>query len=136
VFCADALKFARLMNGTNTNDYADTYDAGDQQHVGKRRKTAKAERLRFDEALCWLMSDARGRRFMWNLLGRAGVFRISMAPNPLVTAFNEGRRDLGLGLIADMTRLCPGQYGVMQSEAQVVPDKVTTTDGSGETDGQ
>ena len=61
----------------------------------------KAARRRSAEALRWLMGDARGRRFVWGLLGNAGLFRSSMAPSAELTAFNEGRRDLGLALLAE-----------------------------------
>ena len=117
------------MNATTTNDSSDAYDAGNQRHVERRQKAAKVERLQLDEATRWLMGNAQGRRFVWSLLGKAGVFRSSMAPSAEATAFNEGRRDLGLGLLADVMRLCPEQYGRMQSEAQAKPTsaKAATT---------
>jgi hypothetical protein len=138
VFCANALKFARLMNGTTTtgDEPSDVYDAGNRRHVERRQMSAKVERQQLDEALRWLMSDIRGRRVVWELLGKAGVFRSSMAPSPETTAFNEGRRDLGLGLLADVTRLCPDQYGRMQAEAHAMPKRVTETASTGEIDGQ
>jgi hypothetical protein len=101
----------------NTNDSTPAYDAGDPVHVERRRKSAKTTRLQRNEDLRWLMGDARGRRFVWNLLAKAGVFRSSMGASAELTAFNEGRRDLGLVLLADLMRLCPDQYGRMQAEA-------------------
>src|SRR5580692_7555695 len=102
------------------NDTVETsspYDAGDRRHVERRARRARTARLQRSADVRWLMGDARGRRFVWDLLGRAGLFRSSMAVSAELTAFNEGRRDLGLGLLADLTRLCPEQYGRMQAEA-------------------
>jgi len=77
------------------------YDAGDRRHVERREKTAMTARLQHNE----------------DLLAKAGLFRSSLGTSPELTAFNEGRRDLGLAVLADMMRLCPGQYARMQAEA-------------------
>ena len=65
------------------------------------------------------MGDLRGLRIVWSLLGKSGVFRSSMAGSPELTAFNEGRRDIGLALLADVKRLSPENYALMQSEQAV-----------------
>ena len=101
----------------NTTHQNAAYDAGDRRHVERREKTAKAARLQRNEDFRWLMGDARGRRFFWDLLAKAGLFRSSLAGTAELTAFNEGRRDLGLALLADLMRLCPEEYGRMQAEA-------------------
>lgn len=71
-----------------------------------------------DAALGWLMADGRGRRVVWRLLGDAGLFRSSIGPTPEITAFNEGRRSLGLALLADLSRVCPERFTEMQQEAR------------------
>jgi hypothetical protein len=101
----------------NTNEQSAAYDAGDRRQVERREKTAKTARAQRGEDLRWLMGDLRGRRFLWELLGRAGIFRGSMGPSAEVTAFNEGRRDLGLVVLADLMRVCPELYARMQAEA-------------------
>jgi hypothetical protein len=98
-------------------DHDARFDAGDRRHVARREKKSKARRRRSAEALCWVMADPRGRSVVWKLLGKAGLFRSSMAPSAELTAFNEGRRDLGLGLLARVMRHCPEQYVRMQAEA-------------------
>src|SRR5471030_1460460 len=87
--------------------YDTPYDAGDRRHVERREKTAKTARLQRNEDFRWLMGEQRGRRFVWDLLAKAGLFRSSLGISPKLTAFNEGRRDLGLSVLADMMRLCP-----------------------------
>lgn len=101
----------------NRNGNATTYDAGNQQHVQRKSKAAKARERRLDEAFRWLMGERRGRLLMWHRLSEAGVFQTSMAPSPELTAFNEGRRDLGLRDLATLMRLCPAQFARMQAEA-------------------
>lgn len=57
-----------------------------------------------------------GRRIIWRLLDRAGVFRLSFTDNPLTTAFNEGRRNEGLRLLMQMQTSCPENYSLMLKE--------------------
>lgn len=68
------------------------------------------------EAFGWLMTDKRGRRLVWGQLVRAGVFGLSFSSDALVMAFNEGRRNEGLALLAKIHSLCPELYTVMISE--------------------
>jgi hypothetical protein len=69
----------------------------------------------------WLMSDARGRRFMWSTLGACGLFRTSFNHLPGQTEFNEGQRNAGLLLLGRINTLCPEQYGVMAAENAPTP---------------
>ncbi|MDR1351522.1 MAG: hypothetical protein LBJ59_12250 [Zoogloeaceae bacterium] len=66
----------------------------------------------------WLMSDKRGRRVVWRLLERAGVLRSSFATDPLIMAFNEGRRDYGNYVFSVVNAVCPEFYRLMQEEAK------------------
>ena len=68
------------------------------------------------EDLKWLMSNKRGRRFMFRLLERAGVWRSSFNTNALAMAFSEGTRNEGLKLTADLTTHCSDRYGEMLKE--------------------
>jgi hypothetical protein len=102
----------------NTNDTTPAYDAGEQRHVARRAKTAKATRLQDNDDFRWLMGDARGRRLVWHWLAAARIYESSMGPSPEATAFNEGRRNAGLVLLADVNRICPADYATMMVEAQ------------------
>lgn len=64
----------------------------------------------------WMMNDARGRRIVWRQLADAGVFRSSFSPDAMQMAFNEGRRDGGLKLLAQIDSLCPEHYSTMMKE--------------------
>jgi hypothetical protein len=106
---------------TNTPDLRGDlpgYDAGNPRHVERKGKAHRHYERQLVEAFKWLMGDARGRMLMWKRLGDAGVFRCSMAPTPEMTAFHEGRRDMGLRDLGEIMRLCPEQYTRMTAEAQ------------------
>lgn len=66
--------------------------------------------------LKWLMSSKRGRRIVWRLLDRTGVFRLSFNTNAMTMAFAEGNRNEGLRTLAQIHALCPELYHVMVKE--------------------
>jgi hypothetical protein len=66
--------------------------------------------------LRWVMSNKRGRRFVHSLLEQAGVYRLSFMADPHVTSFNEGQRNLGLAVLAQLTEHAPESYALMLSE--------------------
>jgi hypothetical protein len=65
----------------------------------------------------WLMGSRRGRRIVWGAIERAGVFRSSFNTNSMAMAFNEGRKNEGLRVLAKINALCPDLYAVMAKEA-------------------
>lgn len=67
----------------------------------------------------WLMGSKRGRRIMWRLLERTGVYRSSFTGNS-ETFFREGQRNVGLMLMAQIHEVCPDQYAMMLKEQQNV----------------
>lgn len=64
----------------------------------------------------WLMSDSRGRRFMWKTLGDCRLFQPSIGPTDAVTNYNEGQRNVGLLLLRQINDLTPSLYAVMAAE--------------------
>ena len=66
--------------------------------------------------LKWVMSNARGRRFVAGLLDRAGVFRSSFSTNALQMAFSEGNRNEGLRLLDQLMCHAPDRYAEMLKE--------------------
>lgn len=68
--------------------------------------------------LAWLLSDARGRRFVWRLIADAGMFRsISPSRTERESAFNEGARNTALRLWGEIGETCHDRLLMMQSEA-------------------
>lgn len=70
------------------------------------------------DELLWLMSDKRGRRFMWRLLTRAGIYRTSFTGEALSAAFAEGKKQEGLHQMTLVSKHCLSRYIEMQKEAQ------------------
>lgn len=68
------------------------------------------------EDIKWLMSSPRGRRLAWWLLEKAGVNRTSFSNSGSVMAYNEGRRTMGLMVLADIISVTPDRYMEMLQE--------------------
>ncbi len=64
------------------------------------------------------MFDPEGRMWMWDLLTLCGIFHSSFSIDALRCAFNEGRRDIGLRLLAEINQLSPEFYIRMVQENQ------------------
>lgn len=65
----------------------------------------------------FIMSSPQGRRFMWRLLDKAGVFRSSFTGNSQ-TFFLEGQRNIGLVYLLMIQEHCPERYNEMVKEQQ------------------
>ena len=96
--------------------------------IGQERtaaRSAEEERLAKEKEtgdLRWVMSTKQGRRFMWRLLSRAGVFQSSFSTNNAVMAFNEGNRNAGLQQLNDVMEACPDRYTEMLAEQKDAKD--------------
>jgi hypothetical protein len=64
-----------------------------------------------------ILESDYGRRFVWRYLTTAGVFQTSFTGNS-TTFFNEGRRDVGLKILADVMEAMPDAYIQMAKESQ------------------
>ena len=72
------------------------------------------------EDIIWLMSQPRGRRFIWRLLERTGLHRSSFTGNS-TTFFNEGQRNVGLLIQAELLEHCATDYVTMLLEQKDYP---------------
>lgn len=87
-------------------------------HAAQRERHSKAlaeQQIEADD-IRRLMSSKWGRRFMCRLLDTAGVFKLSFHSNAMTMAFNEGNRNFGNRLLADITKYCPDRYMEMLKE--------------------
>lgn len=96
------------------------YDPTDVRGQEREREQAQTQ-IRLaeeteDSDLKWLMGSRRGRRVVWRILDRAGVFRLSFSTDPLAMAFAEGSRNSGLRMLAQLHELCPKRYMAMVRE--------------------
>ena len=105
------------------NDGRDSLgELGSQAQEERRNRSVRSRQQRHDSALCHVLDHALGRALVWAILERARVFHLShTAGDPYLTAFGEGRRDIGLWLLADVMRLRPQAYARISEEAQAPP---------------
>ena len=94
-------------------------NAADTRSIRKAKQSEKQQHDRDRKDLRDVLSTIQGRRFVWKQLEQAGVFRLSIAfGESQRTDFNEGRRSLGLALMAEIHALDPALYVQMAREAQ------------------
>ncbi|NDD53499.1 endopeptidase [bacterium] len=89
--------------------------SGQKKHRENLKKSSTIKKKIEAEDLKWVMGNKRGRRFAWRLLDRAGIYRTSFTGNS-TTFFNEGMRNIGLMLVADIHEACPEAYALMIKE--------------------
>lgn len=93
-----------------------TYDASDPKQVGEKAKEAKAAQSARVNFLVSAMSTREGRLWIRDLLESTKVFQTSFSPESLKMAFNEGERNIGLRILADVMTSCPDRYIEMMKE--------------------
>ena len=99
------------------NDKTKSYNAADEDGVKTRKRKDEQVRERELADLKLVMESTEGRRFIWRLLDRAGVFRTSFTGNS-TSFFNEGQRNMGLIVLADVHEACAERYIQMMKEAK------------------
>lgn len=85
---------------------------------GNRKALSRREEEVQDVAM--LLASRTGRRFVWRYLTLCGVFKTSFDNSGSVTAFNEGQRNIGLRLMADVNDAAPDSYQVMLRESKEI----------------
>lgn len=92
----------------------------DEENAEERKAREAANeilRKRDIEDIQHVMGSEQGRRVLWSLLEKGGVFGPCFTNDPYVTAFNEGQRNLALMLFQRVMAHCPDQYLKMAAEA-------------------
>lgn len=93
-------------------------NAADRKSIRAAEKAARiAARQRYD-VITQIMSTSYGRAWLWDHLSSARIFCTThVAGDPNASAFQEGRRSLGLELFADILAACPDMYIQAMREA-------------------
>lgn len=96
------------------NDPTDLHGAEDREALDalKDKEALKREVKEFKD----LMATAAGRRFVYGLLAKAGVYRQAFTTNGALTNFNEGRRSVGLEYLAMINDHCLNEFVLMLQE--------------------
>lgn len=93
------------------------YDASDPKKVKAARKKEKFIDKTYLNDMKYILSLKQGRRLIWKYMENAGIFRTSFTGNS-TTFFNEGRRDIGLQILADVMAADPDKYILMSKESE------------------
>lgn len=91
---------------------------GQEKDAEDESLQARELRRRELDDLKWLMGHAQGRRFVWRLLDRAGIYRTSFNTSGSVMALNEGRREMGLFVLAEVGEAAPEGFLKLLRENQ------------------
>lgn len=84
-------------------------NAADENQIKIERERNKFKQDTEDNDLKFLLSTDQGRRFIWNMLEKCGVFKSSFTGSS-ETFFLEGQRNIGLKLMSDIMRVDPESY--------------------------
>jgi len=92
-------------------------NAADKKQVDEAKGKENRSRDQELEDLRQVLSTRQGRRFYWNLLSFCGVFESSFTGNSQ-TFFLEGKRTVGLKMLANLNDAQPEAYVTMMNEAK------------------
>ena len=94
-------------------------DVGDQRQVKDRKVQHKLRRQREVEKLGQMLKDKDNRAFVWRILENCGVYHTSFTGNDATTNFNEGKRQIGLMILEELSEVDPSAFSLMQREAKM-----------------
>ena len=92
-------------------------DLDDPKKVKRKEIEERLERRQELADVAWVLSTEPGRRFYWRVMNKCGLFKSSFTGNN-TTFFNEGERNIGLLLMADLNAAHPEAYLQMLKESQ------------------
>lgn len=90
---------------------SDLPNAADRKSIRAAEKAARLRERERAEVVTSIMSTRAGRSWLWDRLSETSIFSTThVAADPLGSAFQEGRRSVGLSLLADIMAHCPDQF--------------------------
>ncbi len=92
-------------------------NAADRSQVKQAEYKQKRSRENELDDVRHVLSTPNGRRFFWRYLSECGVFKTSFDGSSR-TYFNEGERNVGLKLMADVNDADPEAYVTMLLESR------------------
>ena len=85
----------------------------ENEKAAKRRERVRSREIDDIKAV---LKRPEGRRLALRILSQTGLFHASFSLNSMQTSFNEGKRDIGLWLLADIDLADPMAYSQMLRE--------------------
>lgn len=100
----------------------------------KAHDRARMRAERQDADLRWVLSDPRGRRFLWETMGRFKLNEQTYSANNSEHCFNAGLRNAAIMLLNDVIRVSPDNYLAAQQEAIQLAERerIESTDDEGD----
>lgn len=92
-----------------------TKNAADEKQVKDAAWKSNSLREREIDDVSFILSHPQGRRFFWRYLSLCNMWKTSFTGNS-TTFFNEGERNIGLRLMADINEASPEAYVQMVKE--------------------
>ena len=92
------------------------YNASNTRDIRRAEREARHAEEERHGFILNIMSNQAGRNYICDLLLRCHVFSSSFSSDAFATAFSEGERNIGLQILADVTRFAPDQYIQMMRE--------------------
>lgn len=96
------------------------YNSANAKDVAKAKRTQHNDKQTEIKDLRATMSTASGRRFMWNLLSRCGLYRFGYNPDNNRLQFDSGAKNIGGYYVAILTEHCNTEYLLMQKEQEAL----------------
>ena len=85
-------------------------DVGDEKKVKKKKNKQQLVRERELEEIRQVISTAFGRRFLWRILIKCGMFQTLSGYTELSMAIKSGKRDMGLWLVNEINEADKNGY--------------------------
>jgi len=99
--------------------YSDHFVDDAEQETLHQREVARLMQAQERDDFLLQMSTKQGRRVMWGLLARTGLFREPFVPGSTdKTLYNLGVASVGRQYLDDIMRECPEKYLLMTKERQ------------------
>lgn len=102
------------MSDRKGHNPLDTSEQDERQITEKA--TSEIARQQEKNDVGWLMTHKEGRRIVWRVLSRAGIYRIAYHQNDRDEAFQLGQQFLGFEALAEINTVCPNLYIKMLQE--------------------
>jgi hypothetical protein len=86
-------------------------NASNRKSIRAQEKAAALRDRERREIISQIMVSRAGRSWLWDRLSETSIFSSThVAGDALASAFQEGRRSVGLSLLADLMAYCPDQF--------------------------
>jgi hypothetical protein len=93
-----------------------------EKDLKARKEEVKKNELNREADVRAVMDTVQGRRFVWDLLEKTGMFNSRFIEKSLLMYWFAGRRDMGLEIFNELTTVCPDMFWKMQAENVVKPE--------------